>query len=795
MGDLTNLETLVAPGGPGIEPRWTSAGKSGVGTSLNAGSHVWFTLSHGIVNEVYYPYMDQANIRDMGFIVTGKDGYFSEEKRDCRRKTEWIEKGVPAYRLTNTCIDGRYQITKIIYTDPYRHSLITRVRFTPLVGEMSDYKLFLLLAPHIRNCGYGNDAWVDDMKGYRMLFARRAGTSLAVGCSTPFLNTSCGYAGVSDGWTDIHENGELTAFYTEAPDGNVALTGEIDLLASNGQFSVVVGFGRGRNESSQQARGSLVSDYERNFADYVAQWRDMQGQHEDLGGGDYALSAMYRISNAVLHTHMAKSRMGSLIASLSIPWGFAKGDNDIGGYHLIWPRDQALSSSGFLAGGNVEMARHVLLFLMANQEADGHWVQNMWADGAPYWEAIQMDETALPIILAGQLRNVDGLGHTKVYPTVKKAAGFIARNGPLTQQDRWEENGGYTPFSLATQIAALLVAADFCDDHGESSEAAFLRETADAWNASIERWIYAKDFPLAQALGVDGYYVRVAPAELQDGFSSVGGRVPVRNRPEEDSITAASDMVSVDALALVRFGLRDPHDPRILNTIKVIDHVLKRETATGPVWYRYNGDGYGEKEDGSPFEHTGVGRGWLLLAGERGHYEIAAGNYQRAERLLKTMIRQANEGGFFPEQTWECADNEEHRLYNGMPAGSATPLVWAHSEFIKLVRSLDDKKVFDMPPQAHERYVKNKAKTNRIIWTFNEPFTKMLHERQLRIHLLAPARVQWDQGEVNTKDSGLGVYYVDLPTHKLARGTRISFTFYWEEAASWEGQDFSIDII
>src|SRR5919199_1851595 len=107
-----------APGWLGIPPRWTSSAKNGVGTSLRPSSRVWFTLSHGILNEVYYPRVDQACTRDLGLIVTDGRDFFSEEKRDAASVVHQLEEGVPAYCLVNTCREGRYRIEKVVIADP-----------------------------------------------------------------------------------------------------------------------------------------------------------------------------------------------------------------------------------------------------------------------------------------------------------------------------------------------------------------------------------------------------------------------------------------------------------------------------------------------------------------------------------------------------------------------------------------------------------------------------------------------------------------------------------------------------
>ncbi|MGH2604804.1 MAG: glycoside hydrolase family 15 protein, partial [Dehalococcoidia bacterium] len=342
---------------------------------------------------------------------------------------------------------------------------------------------------------------------------------------------------------------------------------------------------------------------------YVQGWQNYQEQCLDLRSPESDGFGVYRTSVAVLKTHATKGFPGGICASLSIPWGFAKGDDDLGGYHLIWPRDLVESALGLLAAGDVESARLTLLFLVATQEADGHWPQNMWVTGLPWWNGIQMDETALPILLADRLRREGALGGVDLWPVVQRAAAYLVRNGPVTQQDRWEEDPGYTPFTLAAEVAALLAAADFADEAHQAATARYLRETADCWNSRIEDWIYVAGTEIAQHVGVDGYYVRMTPADLSDAASPVSGYVAIKNRPPGESGFRADQIVSADALALVRFGLRAADDPRIVNTVKVIDAMLKSETATGPIWYRYNNDGYGEHDDGGPFDGTGVGRG------------------------------------------------------------------------------------------------------------------------------------------------------------------------------------------
>jgi glucoamylase len=760
-------------------------------------SRVWFTLSHGIVDEVYFPRLDQANTRDFGLIVTDRKTFFSEEKRDALSQVAPLAQGVPGYRITSDCMQGRYRIVKIILTDTKRDVLLQAIHFQPLLGKVSDYSFFALLAPHIDNGGYGNSAWIGDWKGMSMLFAQRGATALALACSVPFRAMSCGYVGTSDGWQDLYAHKQLTGLFAEAPDGNVALTAELDFAAGGGSVVLALGFGRRDSEAGHNARASLLQDFSTHVASYVQQWEDFQRGCLDLGEVDETGFDLYRVSTAVLKTHEAKSFSGAMIASLSIPWGFNKADDDLGGYHLVWPRDLVESAGGLLAAGDTDGARQALVYLMTTQEADGHWPQNMWTDGTSYWNGIQLDETALPILLADALRRSDNLAGLDAWPMVRCAAAYLSRNGPVTQQDRWEENGGYSPFTLAASIAALLAAADFAAAADEESTATYLRETADTWNANIERWTYVTGTDLARDCGVDGYYVRLTAADVADAASPAYGFVPIKNRPPGTSPPDAAHVVSPDALALVRFGLRAADDPRIVDTVIVIDRLLKTETTTGPVWRRYNGDGYGEHEDGSPFDGTGVGRGWPLLVGERAHYELAAGRRDVARRLGLTMAAQSSSGRLIPEQVWDGVDLPERDLFNGRPAGSAMPLVWAHAEYIKLRRSLRDGKVFDLPPQPVQRYQVDRIGSSLAMWRFNHKCSQIAHGKTLRIEVLAAALIHWSADawctsiDAETSDTHLGVHWADLGTAALRAGTIIRFTFYWRAAARWEGEDFS----
>ena len=790
-----------APGAPGIEPRWTSSAKSGVGTALGSESRVWFTISHGILNEIYAPRLDSACTRDFGLIVTAS-GYFSEEKRDTDTHLEMIEEGVPAFRLVNTAKDGRYRITKTVFSDPVREVVLQDIRFEPLVGELSDYAVHAIIAPHLVNAGGGNTAWTGDFKGHPMLFAEGRGTSLAVSSSVPWLARSVGYVGVSDGWLALFHGEGVKTEYNRAENGNVALTGTLDLNASAGRALLAIGFGVLPEEAAMRTLLSLQRPIAPMLESYCASWRAWQKTLVPLDEPrDREELKLYRVSTAILASHRDDAS-GAVIASLSIPWGFSKGDDDLGGYHLVWPRDLVETAGGLLAAGDKAGAGAVLDYLRATQEADGHWSQNSWLDGRPYWSGVQIDETGFPILLHDMLLRAGAIeaALTDRYTAmIEAAAGYIVRNGPVTQEDRWEEDSGYSPFTIAVEIAALLAAADALDLAEKRATASYLRETADCWNEKIESWTYAADTEMSRKLGISGCYMRIGYSG-KDDVKSAHGMIPIRNRAESNAAVEAGLLISPDALALVRFGLRAANDTRILDTITAIDSLLKRDLPHGPYWYRYNVDGYGEHTDGSPFDGSGVGRLWPLLTGERAHYELAAGKPAEARRLLSTLEASASSGGLLPEQIWDSEDIAERELWLGRPSGSAMPLVWAHAEHIKLLRSLRDGAVFDMPPQTFERYVKNAPPVAPIVWKTTSQVSKIAPGRKLRLEFTDPAIVRWSADnwasmkDNNSVATGLGTYICDLPTENLPSGSFVVLTFHWPQQDQWVGKNFQVDI-
>ena len=793
----------MAPGWPGIAPRWTTSNKTAVGTAIGDGSRVWFTASHGILNEIYYPEVDSACLRDAGLLITSDDGLFYEEKRDCTHVVEWLAPGVPAFRLRSTANDGSFEIEKRICTSPDYDVVLQHVRFTPHRGTLSDYRLTLLVSPHLDNHGAGNTGWVGVHKGQTVLCASLQRTSLAVACTAEMRQGTVTLVGEQDVWHDVREHGKITRIYDRAENGNIALAAEVDLVGSNGEFTIAIGLGGDADTAAHHARGALFERYDAVERRYASDWFLFQQALQPL---DEAPSDsrphLYRASAAVMKTHMTMNCDGGAIASLSVPWGSTQGDGNLGGYHLVWPRDMVETAGGLLAAGAHNEMKAMLRFLAVTQEADGHWPQNMWVNGTPFWNGLQLDEMAFPILLVDHARRENAITDDEVgawWTMVQRAAVFVALHGPATEQDRWEENAGYAPFTLAVSIAALLAASELAERAHEPLLAMYLRDTADDWNASIEDFTYVTDTELSRQIGVDGYYVRIGSANIADASAPARAILRVQNRSGEQM--NASSMVSVDALALVRFGLRSAQDARIRNTVRVIDAQLCTETNAGPSWIRYSDDGYGEHADGSAFDGSGIGRGWPLLVGERAHYEIAAGNFGEASRLAAVMRAQASEEGLLPEQIWNAPDIVERSLFNGQATGSAMPLVWAHAEYVKLLRSLQEHRVYDCPPYATARYVERVNVARVTAWRLSRPVRAFPTGRTLRIDASVPVMVRWtsDAWERATdspaQQLSAGVYAAELPTASLPTGSLVQFTVYWPDEQRWQGEDFSCTVV
>ena len=785
-------------GAPGIEPRWTSSAKEGLGTAYHTSCRVWFTLSHGIINEIYYPTVDQPNTRDLQFLISDGETFCHEEKRDLDHQIEYPERDCVFYRLTNSEPNGRYRIVKHILSDPHRsvvllHTLL-EVPHQSLRGRL---RLYALLAPHMARQGAGNSGWCSEIGGNNLLHAERKDVHLVMGCSAGFSRRSVGYVGASDGWQDLMANFKMDWEFRAAGQGNIALIGEVP-VQDGVPFTIAIAFGGSCQSTVAKLLQSMAEPFEVHREAFVRQWqRTVIKPKSDFSEHTTDGGHTYRLSRCILLAHEDKIFQGAIVASMSIPWGETKGDQDLGGYHLVWTRDLVQSATALLASGQTGTPLRALIWLAAIQGADGQFPQNSWINGSAYWSGVQLDEIAAPILLAWRLQKEGAtLGRFDPYTMISRAAGYLIRHGPVTAQERWEENAGYSPSTLATVIAGLVCAAEFANQRDDMATADFILQYADWLAAHLEEWTVTTAGELVE--GFPHHFIRINPtdAEAPDphadpnttflAITNGAGNHPARN------------VVSGDFLHLVRLGIRAADDPIVRDSIMVMDRLLKRDLPQGPCWRRYNHDGYGQKADGGAFDGVGVGRAWPILTGERGHFELAAGRDPLP--FIAAMEKFANKGSMISEQLWDA--EEQGSMRRGCPTGAAMPLCWSHAEYISLVRSAHDGVCFDRVEPAFQRYVAEPVTSRHEMWSFRHPLRRMPTGKVLRLILTTDATVVWSCNawtSTNKTDASfiaaLNLWFADLTTDNCSEGSAIEFTFFWKTAQSWEGRNYSVTVV
>ena len=789
----------LAFGWPGIEPRWTHGDKVGVGTAYSAASRIWFTLWNGIVTEVYYPTVDRPQVRDLQLLISDGRTFFHEEKRNLVTDTDRLSPNVLGYRIKNSDPDGRYSIIKEIITNPHQPCLLQRTR---VVGEekfISGLDFYLLCAPHLEVGGANNNGYVINVAGRQILAAEKNGRWMALAADIPFSKLSCGYVGYSDGWTDLNDNYLMDWEFDRAPGGNIALTGQLE-LSGNTEFTVGLALGDSLHNAVTTLFQSLDVPFEDHRKRFDEQWERPYRRSLPLDriAGDGG--KLYRGSYSLLLSHEDKTFPGAFIASLSIPWGESKGDEDQGGYHLVWTRDMVNSATGLLAAGNKETPIRALIYLAVSQLDDGGFPQNFWIEGTPYWRGVQLDEVAFPVMLAWRLHSEDALRGFDPYQMVMRAAGYLIRNGPATQQERWEEASGYSPSTLASNIAALTCAALFAKHRGDHATATYLHEYADFLACHIESWTVTTEGTLVP--GIDQHYIRIHPVNINDPHPDENpnhGMLAIANRPPGSQwLFPAKEIVDAGFLELVRYGIRPPDDPIIVDSLRVIDATIEIDTPFGPCWRRYNHDGYGQRPDGGPFEGWGRGRAWPLLTGERAHYELAAGCDVR--HFIKALEGFASTTDMLPEQVWDETDMPSKHMYLGKPIGAAMPLMWAHAEYIKLLRSVYDGKVFDLIPAVAERYLGPDSVCRLMeIWKPNRQPRHVRKGYTLRIEYPASFLLHWSSDEwqnacdEKSNPTGVGMEFVDIAIGPEQRAP-IRFKFHWTAQNRWDDKDYKVDV-
>jgi glucoamylase len=737
----------------------------------------------------------------MEYMITDGETFFHEEKRHLISESEMISHHALGYRITNSDPDGRYLLRKEVIADPHLPCILQHT-----VLEVEDkglrprLSLFALCAPHLDGGGAGNNAYVVEVAGREILAAEKGGIWLVLGATIPFKRLSCGYVGRSDGWTDLTENKKMDWQFDRALNGNVALTGELDLSRTQ-EFTLGLALSSSFHSAVTTLLQSLGVPFKNHRERYTEQWERPYDSILPLEEVSQDGGNLYHGSYTLLLAHEDKTYPGAFIASLSIPWGEAKGDEDKGGYHLVWTRDLVQTATALLAAGNKATPLRALIYLAASQQEDGGFPQNFWIDGQPYWGGMQLDETAFPIILAWRLKQEHALQDFDPYPMVIRAASYLIRHGPATQQERWEEAAGYSPSTLASNIAALICASSFARGRGDEATARYLEEYADFLECHVEAWTCTTEGTLVP--GIRRHYIRIHPVSINDPNPSEdpneGILIIANTPPNTPAAFSAKEIVDAGFLELVRYGIRSAEDPVIKDSLKVVDKVLRVETPHGPCWHRYNHDGYGQRDDGGPYQGWGKGRAWPLLTGERGHFELAAGRGFATH--VRAMEHFASRTGLLPEQVWDEPDREEEHLFLGGPTGSAMPLMWAHAEYIKLLRSARDQKGFDLIPEVAGRYTRDRSLCKLLeVWKFNRRPSKVKRGFILRVQAPQPFRLHWSiddwltQEETQSSPTALEIEFVDVNIPTAPHESPLRFTFLWTDTKRWEGRDYDVAI-
>jgi glucoamylase len=695
LGQATNR---IAPGAPGLDAHWPSAAKNGFGTSNTVASKVWFTLNNGVMTEVYYPRLDVPNVQTLQFIFVDADGHQVEtEAEDTTHRIEVLNPAALTFRQTNTAKSGAYTVTKTYVTDPDRSSILIDVNFRWNKPGLCRCAFYIYYDPSLNNSGMHDSAW---RNGEWLIASDADKTSALTVTDAMLLDETNGYFGASDGFTQLRSSGRSIP-YGRAANGNVVQTARVNFQLPLGavrpaaRVTVVLGFGRNSVEAISNGQASVRKGFESARVEYEAGWH---AYLQPLRRVEPKYQRQFNMAAMVLKGLEDKTYRGAMIASPSIPWGGGPNANEptISGYHAVWARDLYHVATAFAAMGDRASANRALDYLFnVQQKPDGSFPQNSWVDGRPIGGGLQMDQVALPIVLAYQLERTD---RTTWLKHIKPAADFIVRKGPFTGQDRWEEKPGYSPATIAAEIAGLVCAARLAAINNDPTSANAYLKTADAWAQSVERWTATSGH------GERRHYLRITENDDPDD----GAKIEINS-----SSRVVDERAILDAgfLELIRLGIKPADDPLVVQSLALIDQLIKVETPGSSAWYRYNHDAYGETPDGGNYDgRSGVGRLWTLLTGERGEYDVARGDLAAARQQLDAMMAFANDGMMLPEQVWDRSESPRPEFRFGEGTGSATPLAWSMAQFIRLAINIKQGHNVETPNAAAARYLKGTGK-------------------------------------------------------------------------------------
>jgi glucan 1,4-alpha-glucosidase len=733
--------SLAATDGPGTLSHFDLARKDCLGTARNTSSKVWFTVANGVLSDVYYPTADNTNVETLQFIVTDGLTFTDLQARDMTYTVSAPDSRSLACRVTSTAKSGRYQITTDYLTDPSRNTVLMHSSFVPVSGTLLNYHLYVRYDPSINGNGGGgsgngggDSGVIDTSTGHKLPVAFDTRTTSqafnrtyavpvysALDASTPFTQVSNGFVGVgSDGQVQLDATHTLGVTYDSASNGNLVQTTQVD-LSSGGDFSLALGFGTTQGDAVMAAEGTLGAPFGQVRKAFSADWHaydaTLIAPPARMAGTIppqwRQLVDEYYMSANVVKASEDKTFPGAIVASLASPWGQAISAGDpnnlfFGSYREVFARDLYEAWTSLMVDGDLQTARDALSFLLNRQQlADGSMPRNSLLNGqvAPDSFGSQLDEAAYPLIMASQLGVTDAtLYQNHIHPAID----FVIAHGPAFGVERWEEQSGYSPSTIAAEVAGLIAGAGLADANGDTQTARIARGAADDWQRSLPGWAVTLNGPLA----AHPYYIRLSKnADPNSAFTYNLGN----GGPNLDQ----RSVIDQGFLEMVRLGLTSASDPTIAESLPVVDATIKADTSTGAGFHRYNGDGYGDRSsDGRPWAPSGQGTGhlWPVLGGERGEYEIATGSAASALIRLEAMQGGASGVGLIPEQVWEGPDlaaspfgsdptTASIGFRNGSAAGSASPLTWSAAQYVRLMRDLAAGRILEQPTDTANRYV------------------------------------------------------------------------------------------
>lgn len=719
-GALTQPHTGTAPGCCGDGSSWTTGDKDALGTAATTTSKVWFTVADGITSEVFYPRADVPDMQDMQYLVTDGSTFVDLERDATNHVVSMPDEKSLEYTITNTAKSGKYRITNTYLTDPTRDTLVISTRFQSLDG--GTYKLYLLANPSMAGGGGNDNVWWDGTNGALMagdtqtLFGSPLTVDSALRVSSGFVAHDNGYAGTaSDCNVDITADKVLTNQYDSITSpGNAVQCGQVSVGADT-TFTVALGYGSTTATALAAANGSLTAGFASLQTSYRSGWDTYVNGLKPAPGsvsGDTKRRRTYYVALMALHAAEDKTYRGASVASLATPWGNVVDGNALDdGYHRVWGRDLYQQATGLIAAGDTAQAKRMAQFMWNSQyissptAGDGttypagsfpRYSPVSGVSGATPQElgcCEQLDQDSFAIVLAW----MTGVTDSSTYGRIKVTANHIQSAGPDTTE-RWEEQYGKSPSSIAAEIAGLVTAGAVARANGDTASATSWEATADSWRNSLDSWTHTT----SGYWGGHSYYERID----QDGNPNDNDQICF-----QEGCYYSHDVVDLGFLDLVRLGVRAPADATVATSLAASltgtdgNSSMQVTMPNGDVYYhRYVHDSYGESNtDCSGWPAGGTdqhGRLWPVLSGERGEYEVANG--RSGAVYLQSMADSTNGGYFVPEQVWDRSDIS--CFAQGTPTNSAAPLMWAEGQYLRLAQNMDAGHDLETPSVVTARY-------------------------------------------------------------------------------------------